>query len=314
MASKIEKEKAIEIEIENVYWASKKIAGKHYENFPVGSLLLPRKLRKPIHVIYAFARSADDIADEGNLTAEERLAALNLYWQTLEAMEQDRLEHPLNHNRQINNPRQTQEASRISEDPLFLALQEVIEKHKLPYELFYNLLHAFKQDIIQKDYQNFDELLQYCHYSANPIGRLLLHLTDNASPENLMAADAVCTALQLINFIQDLQSDLSQRARCYFPLDEMQSFGIDKDDLLSLKNSTQISQFIYLQIFRAQEWLQKGSLLGSRLNGLFGLEIRLIISAGQHMIQQLLKRKNVYERPTIQFWHWPKIFLKAIIY
>lgn len=295
--------------LETAYQSAEKLAQTHYENFPVGSFLLPRKLRRPIQVIYAFARSADDIADEGNLTKGERLEQLNFYWQTLEMMENNGRGNIIKNSQSY--PSQTSVMDSVP--PLFLALQSVIETHKLPYSLFFDLLKAFKQDVTKSDYKSHEEILQYCHYSANPIGRLLLHLTNNDSPENMAASDSICTALQLINFIQDLQSDLRLRDRCYFPLDEMQRFNIIKNDLLLGKNSSQISAFIHQQTLLAQALLEKGSILGSSLTGLFGLEIRLIISAANQITQQLLKRKSVYERPTIKFWHWPKILLKGLM-
>lgn len=292
-------------QLESAYHAAEKIALEHYENFPVGSIFLPKTLRKPICVIYAFARSADDIADEGDDTATVRLEKLECYWQALEAMEKDSLAKDRSNTIMFNT-------SSYTSPPLFFALQDVINSHKLPYSLFFDLLKAFKQDVIKQDYQSYDEILQYCNYSANPIGRLLLHLTNNVTEENLSASDSICTALQLINFIQDLHSDLTLRNRCYFPLNEMLKLGIHKNDLLSQKNSNSISFFINDQIVRAKKSLEQGTILVARIRGLFGFELRLIIAAAHHIIETLLKRTIVYERPSIRFWHWPKIFLLAV--
>lgn len=175
----------ISAEIKAAYAYCQKIAQNHYENFPVASFILPKRLRAPIAVIYAFARTADDIVDEGNETAIERLKNLDHFKSELDNIQ---------HNKMTN--------------PIFIALQHVISMHQLPIELFYDLLTAFKQDITQTDYQTFEEVLRYCRYSANPIGRLLLHLNGKASHENLLLSDNICTGLQLINFMQDLASDL----------------------------------------------------------------------------------------------------------
>jgi squalene synthase HpnC len=283
--------------IENAYQSASELANKHYENFPVGSFLLPRQYRKAIHLIYAFARSADDIADEGDLSSDERLKQLDQYWQALKTLEQKKI---------------VSKESNEDVPPLFVALKEVIEKHQLPYSLFFDLLRAFKQDVLKKDYQNFDEILEYCHYSAKPIGRLLLHLTKQNSPENIALSDALCSCLQIINFIQDIQSDLVLRDRLYFPRDEMQKYGIQKQDLLDNLHSDNITQFFHFQTLLAKDLLQHGATLPSRLPGLFGFEIRLIVAAANHLIKKLLQRKNIYERPIIRFWHWPGIVFKAV--
>lgn len=299
--------------LEQAYQDAAILAQKHYENFPVGSFWLPRKLRRAICIIYAFARTADDIADEGDFSKKERLEKLNMYWQALQTIEQNKEPINLQHPNILNTPLLPSISLAFPASyPLLLALQDVISTYKLPYSLFFDLLRAFKQDVVQNDYQDFQEILQYCHYSANPIGRLLLYLTENATRDNLAASDSICTALQLINFAQDLQSDLDLRNRCYLPLNEMQKLGISKNDLLSHQNSEVILHLISTQLLRAQEFLHKGASLGTRLKGVFGFEIRLIISAVNHITQALLQRKNVYERPIIRYWHWPKIFFNAL--
>lgn len=263
--------------LESAYRHSEKLARSHYENFPVASRFLPKKIRRPIAVIYAFARQADDIADEGNMSPLERLEQLEQYGQSLEAIRSDLL----------------------PQEPVFVALQDVLKNHPLlPIQLFFDLLTAFKQDVVKSTYKNFEELLAYCQYSANPIGRLLLHLTDNASPENLAYSDNICTALQLINFLQDLKSDLLIRNRRYLPQDELQASSYDA--------------VIHSQLLRAESLLEKGSPLGKNLTGLFGFEIRLIINAGRIIIQCLKNRKYKDERPTLQFWHWPKVLITSL--
>src|SRR5688500_12626905 len=175
----------------------------HYENFPVGSILLPSHLRKPISAIYHFARSADDIADEGDATDKERLEKLDIY------------RHYLN----IIN------AGKIPEDNFFAGLREIIVFHNLPVQLFVDLIDAFSQDVVKKRYADFKELLDYCQRSANPIGRLLLILFQKDTEQNLAWSDAICSSLQLINFWQDIAIDW-QKERIYIPMDDMKAYNI----------------------------------------------------------------------------------------
>ena len=177
-------------------------SSNHYENFPVGSVLLPRDLRAPIAVIYRFARTADDIADEGNATACERLDRLNDYQEGLNRIE-------------IGKPAQ---------EPLFAAVAEVIAEYQLPIQLFRDLIDAFSQDVVKTRYADFNELMHYCRRSADPIGRLLLHLFKLATPTNLAWSDAICSSLQQINFWQDVAIDWEKR-RIYLPREDMDEIG-----------------------------------------------------------------------------------------
>lgn len=276
--------------LESSYQYCEALAKSHYENFPVASLFLPKPIRRPIAVIYTFARLADDMADEGNLSKEERLNQLQAFWDQLENLE--RLSPP--------------------DDPVFIALQDVLKNYpSLPKELFFDLLRAFKQDITKQSYNTFEEVLDYCKYSANPIGRLLLYLTDNATADNLAYSDNICTALQLINFYQDLHSDLNQRKRCYLPLNELEQQQVALEKLMVKHEAPAIQKLISLQIERAQLLLQSGAVLGTKLSGLFGLEIRFIIQGGLAIVKALKSRKSVYERPVLRVWDWPRLFFKA---
>jgi squalene synthase HpnC len=276
--------------LEKAYQSCETLARSHYENFPVASRFLAKKLRRPIAVIYAFARSADDIADEGNHTPEERLVLLNNYWKNLENI-QNRI--PIN-------------------DPLFLALAHTIQTHHLPIDLFFDLLKAFKQDVLKQDYANVQEILEYCRYSANPIGRLLLHLTHQDTDNNLIASDKICTALQLINFLQDLQSDNQIRKRCYLPQDQMQVLGVSNQDLQITKINPEINELIKNQWTLAKDLIQQGTLLGAQLPGIFGYEIRMMIVCAKIMLKQLDARQNVYQRPVISYKHVPFVLWHAL--
>lgn len=256
------------------------IAKQHYENFPVASLLLPKHIRLAITAIYAFARIADDYADSPTLTAAEKLTALN-YLET--ALLNDNLANQANQN-------------------ILLAVKDTIQQHRLPITLFLQLLTAFKQDITQTSYDDCAALLLYCNNSANPIGRLLLHLMQQANPENLQYADHICTSLQLLNFIQDLPNDLHNLNRCYIPLQDLAKFQVTIDELKAQKKSNNIAKLIQYQLKRCQTILQQGLPLSSRLTGSFALEVQLIIAGANKILQKLYTRTNYYQRPTLHLF------------
>lgn len=284
-------EKNSTLSVENAYQACEQLAKNHYENFPVASFFLPKTVRRSITVFYAFARFADDIVDEGSFSPQERLQTLETYWQDLVET------------RQGNPPNKA----------IFVALRDTLDRHpQIPTELLFDLLRAFKQDITQAQYENFAEIEAYCRWSANPIGRLLLHLTSNATEQNCQASDAICTALQLINFIQDIHSDLTLRNRCYLPQDEIQRFSVNIEDIRLKQENSSLQTLIALQTTRAAALLENGRPLGKRLNHLFGLEIRFITEAGAFIAQKLLKRHSIYQRPLLSKWQMPLLFLKAL--
>lgn len=267
------------------------LAAAHYENFPVASRLLPRRLREPIAVIYAFARSADDYADEGELTPAERLALLDQYRVQLDA---------------------TLGEAALT-DPVFIALRDVIATHRLPPQLFYDLLSAFRSDVTTQRYANFDAVLNYCRHSANPVGRLLLHLYGAAAPANLQYSDAVCSALQLINFYQDLAQDIDENNRIYIPLDELARFSVSEDDLHQQRDSAALRALLDYQIDRARSMLLRGAPLGTILRGRIGFELRLVIHGGLRVLDRLQQRRDtVFARPRLTRIDWLAIFWKAI--
>jgi squalene synthase HpnC len=184
---------------QSITGASLTLANTHYENFPVASVLLPMRLRKPIGLIYSFARQADDFADEGELSPDQRLVLLDGFKQELDLIRTDV----------------------AAKTPFFVTLQAMIQAHQLPLAPFYDLLDAFSQDVVKSRYENFAEVMDYCRRSANPIGRLMLHLYGAVTPQNIVYSDAICSALQIINFLQDVAIDY-KKDRIYFPLDEMQ--------------------------------------------------------------------------------------------
>ena len=242
------------------------MAVDHYENFPVASILLPRRLRRAVETIYHFARQADDFADEGNFSNEQRLANLGGFRAELNRIASHQT--PLT--------------------PMFVDLADIVAQHQLPLQLFHDLLDAFTQDVIKKRYVNYDELLEYCRRSANPVGRLLLHLYQQATVQNLIYSDAICTSLQLINFWQDVKKDYAI-GRIYLPQDEMARYGVAEQCIAEERVDAAWSVLMQFQVQRARDLMSSGAPLGSILTGRIGLEMRLIIAGGNRILSQLEK-------------------------
>jgi squalene synthase HpnC len=250
----------------------------HYENFPVASIILPRRLRPPVRAIYAFARTADDFADEGNAAAEERLARLAEYHEHLNALERG---EPVDH-------------------PIFRELAPHIREHALPFRLFHDLLSAFEQDVVKTRYAHFGEVMDYCKRSANPIGRLLLQLYGDRDEKHRAWSDGICSALQLINFLQDVAVDWP-KGRVYLPQDEMEKYGITERQIAEGRADGLWQIFMNAQIERARRMLQAGAPLGRALPGRLGFEMRLIILGGSRILEKLHEsRGDVFKnRPTL---------------
>jgi phytoene synthase len=257
----------------------------HYENFPVASLLLPAGLRWPVEVIYRFARSADDFADEGSDPPHIRLQKLTDY------------------RRQLDTP----------SEPLFHDVRKIIREHELPEQLFRDLLDAFSQDVTKKRYANYAEVRDYCRRSANPVGRLLLHLFKRTTDSDVSAADAICTALQLINFWQDIDIDYTRDNRVYLPLDEMARFGVTERHLEDRVCDSSWQGLMAFQIQRARKLMLSGAPLGKTLPGRIGLEIRTTVQGGLRILEKIENaRCDVFRRrPVLRAFDWPLILARA---
>jgi squalene synthase HpnC len=253
------------------------LARSHYENFPVASLLLPGRLRDPVAAIYAFARTADDIADTPGVAADSRLHKLNDMAIALDSIEQEGTPDTL----------------------MFQALADTIRRHRLPLKPFRDLLSAFRQDVSKTRYSDFAEVMDYCRRSANPVGELMLHLTGQLSEHRLSLSNAICSALQLINFLQDIEEDYRNNHRIYLPVDEMQRFAVCEDDIEQRRNSPRFHDLIQLQIERAAELLRSGSPLGRRITGRFGLELRAITLGGMRILEKLRNRDDLFDPPRL---------------
>lgn len=258
----------------------------HYENFPVASLLVPARLREPIRVIYRFARSADDFADEGEDPPDVRLRKLAEY------------------RRQLAAPA----------EPLLREVAKIIREHELPVELFADLLDAFAQDVTRKRYASFAEVMEYCRRSANPVGRLLLHLFKRTSERDLQDSDAICSALQLINFWQDIELDYAKDRRVYLPQDEMARFGVSERHLAEKICDRAWEHLLQFQTQRTRALMLSGAGLGQRLPGRIGLEIRATIQGGLRILEKMERAGyDVFRRrPRLRPFDWPLLFLRAV--
>ena len=267
------------------------MAVDHYENFPVASLLVPAHLRRPIAAIYHFARSADDIADEGDASDNERLAGLAAYHAEL-----DRIM-----------------AGETPQTPLFVTLAAVIQAYGLPIPLFRDLLDAFAQDVVKKRYADYPELMDYCRRSANPVGRLMLHLFGCTAPEQLMQSDCICTALQLINFWQDIAVDW-QKSRVYIPQTDFPHFGVSEDDIAAGRCGEAWEKLIAFQVDRARTLMLRGAPLVHALPGRIGWEIRLTVQGGLRILERIERvRGDVFRhRPKLGKADWFVLLARSI--
>jgi squalene synthase HpnC len=258
---------------------------EHYENFPVASWLCPPRLRQPIAALYWFARTADDIADEGNATVETRLADLDTYRNDLLAC--------LSGN-----------TGSARWPGVFAALAAAAREFSLPPPLLHALLDAFEQDVRKTaagaGYADRGELLDYCKRSADPVGRLLLHLYDVHDPASLARSDAICSALQLINFWQDLGVDVP-RGRYYLPAEDCRRHGIDPGRPASWASHPAMPALVAELCAWARSLMLSGAPLVHRVPGRAGWELRLVVQGGLRILQRIerLQHRTLQSRPKL---------------
>jgi phytoene synthase len=268
------------------------MAVDHYENFPVASLLLPPALRRPVALIYRFAREADDFADEGDLPAAERLARLAGFGEALRRIE----------------------AGAAPGIPWFAELGAMVREHSLPLAPFHDLLSAFSQDVVKPRYADYAELLDYCRRSANPIGRLLLHLFGRAEPEALALSDRICSSLQLINFWQDVALDW-RKGRVYLPQDDMARHGVTEAHIAAQRCDRDWRALMAFQVQRTRELMLAGAPLAHRLAGRVALEIRVTVQGGLRILEKLEAAGYdvFHRRPVLKAYDWPLLMLRAAV-
>ncbi|NOT61310.1 MAG: squalene synthase HpnC [Acidobacteria bacterium] len=253
------------------------LARAHYENFPVGSLLIPKAKRQHVYSIYAFARTADDFADEGNDEPATRLRQLDEWQAQLDECYESRATHPI-----------------------FIALAHTVKELQLEKSLLSDLLSAFKQDVTKRRYANFSEVLDYCTRSANPVGRLILRLFDYRQPQLDELSDAICTALQLTNFWQDLAVDIL-KDRVYLPENEMAAAGLTAHDLRARAASPALRQLLKFQVARTRELLMRGKALSDLMSGRLAVELRLTWHGGMRILELIEQQQfdTLAQRPKL---------------
>jgi phytoene synthase len=284
----------------------------HYENFPVASWLLPARIRQPIEAIYGFARSADDIADEGDARDAQRLAALDRYLEALDAIEarSDALTGTSAMHRHLPDE--------------FVPIGEAIAQYDLPVPLLRDLIDAFKQDVVKKRYADEAQLRDYARRSANPVGRLVLHLFERFTPQGKRTrvplrsaeargwSDAICTALQFINFWQDVALDW-KKGRVYIPQQDLARFGVAESQIAEARADAKWASLMAFECARSRELLLSGAPLGRALPGRFGLEIRATIHGGLRILDRIdaVSGDVFRHRPVLTPLDWAGILAKS---
>ncbi len=262
----------------------------HYENFPVASPLLPPSMRAPVRVIYAFARSADDLADEGDAMPSERLTALHAYEAELARIDRD--EEP--------------------ETALFRQLASTLKKHGVPTQPLRDLLSAFCQDVTQTRYADYPELLDYCRRSANPVGRIMLALFGESREDLLRQSDAICSALQIINFLQDVAIDW-QKSRVYLPQADLHTFGVTEAQIAQARVDARWQALMRFEVDRARALMLEGAPLARQIGGRLGWELRLIVLGGLRILEKIEAADyDVFRRrPTLGKRDWLRLLWRA---
>lgn len=263
--------------IDKAYKSALALAQSHYENFPVVSFLIPKRQRKHVAIIYWFARTADDIADEGEVPGEERIKKLNELQKRVDEIAEGKYQNEID-----------------------AALGNTLKINNLSPENLKNLLIAFKQDVTKKRYENFDEVLSYCKYSANPVGRLILELNKIRNDEAIKYSNSICTALQLTNFIQDIEIDYT-KGRIYLPQDEMKKFDVDENVFGLKENNANLKKLLKFNIERIEKMFEEGKLLIPFLKGRLRYEIAWTILGGEKILEKIkISDYNIFgNRPTL---------------
>ncbi len=278
-------------ELAGAYAFCETLARTHYENFPVASLFLPRARRPFLWSIYAFARNADDMADEGSLDPGERLRRLDDWQQRLDRCVAGR-----------------------PEGPVFVALADTLSRTGAPPALLSDLLTAFRMDVTVHRYERFDDLLNYCRYSANPVGRLVLHVFGNATHRTSTLSDALCTALQLTNFWQDVRVDW-QKGRVYLPLEDCVRFGYNASQIGRGRADDAFRLVLQHQVDRTRALFTAGRPLLEETVPSLRLELALTWHGGMRILEKIAARDYdvLTRRPSLGTADKIAIVLRALL-
>ena len=263
----------------------------HYENFPVASLLVPQRLRPAILAVYRFARMADDFADEGDASPAERIAALDGFETALDAVA----------------------SGTVPATPPFPEVAAAIDRHQMAVTPFRDLLSAFRQDVTTTRYATEVQLFDYCRRSANPIGRLMLRIFDADTPANLTASDAICTALQLINFWQDIAVDWA-KGRIYLPIEHLDRFGVTEAHIAEARCDDAWRDLMAFESARTRALLESGRPLAHALPWRLRLEFAGVLAGGHRILDGIdAAGGDVFRRrPKLSGGDWAGVACNAI--
>jgi squalene synthase HpnC len=272
------------------YQACEAIARRHYENFPVASWFLPIDRRQALAAIYAFARIADDVADSARPSAD-RLGRL------------DQIEEDLLRAIEGSPP-----------NPIFTALSDALDRHQLPAEPLFDMLHAFRSDARDATFATWDDLLGYCRGSANTIGRMVLAIYDVDDARALAESDAVCTALQLTNFWQDLGPDLA-RGRLFLPLEDLDRIGVRREDLADPRHKVPVARLIELECRVTDELYERGRGIARRVPLRLAIQLRATLAGGRAILHAVRRRGQdvIHHRPSLGGWARVRIAAGAFL-
>jgi squalene synthase HpnC len=269
------------------------LARSHYENFSVATRFLPQRLHQHFFNVYAYCRISDDLGDEvGN--AEDALRLLDEWEQDLRACYDGAPRHPV-----------------------FVALRETVRACDIPQQPFADLLTAFRQDQLVARYPSFEDVLGYCRYSANPVGRLVLYVCGYRDEERQQLSDSTCTALQLANFWQDVTVDYG-KGRIYLPLEDLRRFGVLEEDIAARRATPAFLDLMRFEVARARHWFAQGLPLAGKVDRELALDIELFTRGGQEILNAIerqgydvLRRRPVISKPR-KLWLVARAFLRKL--
>ncbi len=269
----------------------RRLARTHYENFSVATWFLPARLRQHFYNLYAYCRISDDLGDEVG-DGQQSLALLDQWESELNATYLSLTQAPRRDLRQEVEALRSAPSGRNPEaprHPVFVALRETIRELDIPRQPFADLLAAFRQDQRVTRYPTFDDVLGYCHYSANPVGRLVLYLCGYRDDERQRLSDCTCTALQLAKFWQDVAWDYA-KGRIYLPLEDLRRFGVSEEVIATGRATPQFLEMMRFEVARAREWFERGLPLASKVDRELATDIELFTRGGQEILNAIARQ------------------------
>lgn len=267
-----------------------RLARSHYENFSVASWFLPQRLQQHFFNVYAYCRISDDLGDEIG-DAQQSLRLLDEWQAELEQCYRGGPRHPV-----------------------FVALRETVRQLDIPQQPFADLLVAFRQDQTVTRFPTFDDILHYCRYSANPVGRLVLYVCGYRDEKRQLLSDATCTALQLANFWQDVTVDY-EKGRIYLPLEDLKRFGVSEENIAQRRSTPQFLEIMRFEVARAREWFERGLPLAKTLDPELAIDIELFTRGGQEILNAIERQGYdvLRRRPVISKARKLQMVLRAAL-